>query len=93
MERAAGNYFIIYDSDCIIPTFYFEIVRKALVENYVDCYGGPDNADSSFSTMQKAINYSMTSLMTTGGIRGATRQKEKFSPRSFNMGISKEVFE
>jgi glycosyltransferase involved in cell wall biosynthesis len=93
MERAAGNYFVIYDSDCIIPLTYFEIVRKALTKNYVDCYGGPDNADHSFSNMQKAINYSMTSLMTTGGIRGATKQKEKYSPRSFNMGISREVFE
>jgi len=93
MERAEGNYFVIFDSDCIIPPTYFETVRKALIENYVDCYGGPDNADNSFSNLQKAINYSMTSMMTTGGIRGATKQKEKFSPRSFNMGISKEVFE
>ena len=93
MERASGNYFIIYDSDCIIPPSYFEIVRKHLTENYVDCYGGPDSADESFSEMQKAINYSMTSFMTTGGIRGGTKQVDKFTPRSFNMGISKEVFE
>jgi len=93
MERAIGNYFVIFDSDCIIPPFYFEVVRKVLIKNYVDCYGGPDNADRSFSNMQKAINYSMTSVLTTGGIRGATKQREKFSPRSFNMGISKEVFE
>jgi len=93
MERATGNYFVIYDSDCIIPPFYFEVVRNTLMKNYVDCYGGPDSADHSFSNMQKAINYSMTSMLTTGGIRGATKQKEKFSPRSFNMGISKEVFE
>jgi glycosyltransferase involved in cell wall biosynthesis len=93
MERASGNFFVIFDSDCIIPPSYFEIVRKALSENFVDGYGAPDNADESFSNMQKAINYSMTSFLTTGGIRGATKQKEKFSPRSFNMGISKEVFE
>ncbi|MCL2246092.1 MAG: glycosyltransferase [Lentimicrobiaceae bacterium] len=93
MERASGNYFVIYDSDCIIPPAYFEIVRKSLTDNYVDCYGGPDSADQSFSNIQKAINYSMTSLMTTGGIRGASKQKEKFSPRSFNMGVSKAVFE
>lgn len=93
MERASGNYFIIYDSDCIIPPDYFKIVRGYLSKHYVDCYGGPDSADDSFSDMQKAINYSMTSMMTTGGIRGATSNKEKFSPRSFNMGIAKEVFE
>jgi glycosyltransferase involved in cell wall biosynthesis len=93
MERAAGNYFIIFDSDCIIPPSYFEVVRKSLTENYVDCYGGPDGADNSFSNMQKAINYSMTSFLTTGGIRGTTKQKEKFDPRSFNMGIAKNVFE
>ena len=93
MERASGNYFIIYDSDCIIPPHYFETVRKFLSENYVDCYGGPDNADDTFSDMQKAINYSMTSFFTTGGIRGGTKNTEKFTPRSFNMGIAKEVFE
>jgi len=93
MERAQGNFFIIFDSDCIIPPAYIETVRKALSENYVDCYGGPDSAEPSFSNLQRAISYSMTSLMTTGGIRGATKQKDKFFPRSFNMGISKEVFE
>jgi len=93
MERASGNYFVIFDSDCIIPPSYFEIVRKSLTEHYVDCYGGPDSANNSFSNVQKAINYSMTSFLTTGGIRGATKQKEKFDPRSFNMGIAKEVFE
>lgn len=93
MKHASGNYFVIYDSDCIIPPHYFEIVRKRLTDNYVDCYGGPDSADDSFSEMQKAINYSMTSFMTTGGIRGGTKQVEKFTPRSFNMGISKEVFD
>jgi len=93
MQRALGNYFVIFDSDCIIPPAYFEMVRKNISDNFVDCYGAPDDADKSFSNMQKAINYAMTSFLTTGGIRGATKQKEKFSPRSFNMGISKEVFE
>jgi GT2 family glycosyltransferase len=59
----------------------------------VDCYGGPDNADQSFSDIQKAINFAMTSMMTTGGIRGGTSKPEKFFPRSFNMGLSKQVFE
>ncbi|MDD4395302.1 MAG: glycosyltransferase [Bacteroidales bacterium] len=93
MERANGNYFIIFDSDCIMPEQYIELVKKHLSTNYVDCFGGPDGADSSFSNMQKAINYSMTSIMTTGGIRGATKNVNKFSPRSFNMGIAKEVFQ
>lgn len=92
MERATGDYFIIFDSDCIMPPHYIATVRACLEQDYVDCYGGPDSADASFSDVQKAINYSMTSLMTTGGIRGATKQVEKFSPRSFNMGLSREVF-
>ena len=93
MEKANGNYFVIFDSDCIIPPSYFEMVSKSLTDNYIDCYGGPDGADHSFSNLQKAINYSMTSILTTGGIRGATKKREKFSPRSFNMGFSKEVYE
>ena len=93
MERATGDWFIIYDSDVIVPPQYIATVRKELENNPVDCYGGPDAADDSFSDVQKAINYSMTSIMTTGGIRGATKNKEKFSPRSFNMGISRKCFE
>ena len=93
MDRASGNYFIIFDSDCIMPPQYVATVKRYLNEDYVDCYGGPDAADSSFNDMQKAISYAMTSMLTTGGIRGATKNVNKFSPRSFNMGISKEVYE
>ncbi|MDR1592129.1 MAG: glycosyltransferase [Prevotellaceae bacterium] len=93
MAHASGNYFIFFDSDCIIPAHYIETVRKHLNRQYVDCYGGPDSADASFSSLQKAISYSMTSFMTTGGIRGATKQVEKFSPRSFNMGLSRQVYD
>ena len=93
MDRASGNYFIIFDSDCIMPPQYIELVKKHLNSAYVDCYGGPDAADNSFNEMQKAISYSMTSFMTTGGIRGGTKKVKKFSPRSFNMGISKEVYQ
>lgn len=93
IERATGDWFIIYDSDVIVPPQYIATVRAELEKNPVDCYGGPDAADASFSDVQKAINYSMTSIMTTGGIRGATKNKAKFSPRSFNMGISRTCFE
>lgn len=93
MQHASGNYFVIFDTDCIIPPQYFDIVYDYLQKDYVDCYGGPDSADSSFSDIQKAINYAMTSMMTTGGIRGGTPNPEKFFPRSFNMGLSKKVFE
>ena len=93
IERATGDWFIIYDSDVIVPPQYIATVREELEKNSVDCYGGPDAADESFSDVQKAINYSMTSIMTTGGIRGATKNKEKFSPRSFNMGISRKCYE
>ncbi|MBR6508631.1 MAG: glycosyltransferase [Paludibacteraceae bacterium] len=94
IERATGDWFIIYDSDVIVPPQYIATVRAELAKQpEVDCYGGPDAADASFSDVQKAINYSMTSIMTTGGIRGATKNKSKFSPRSFNMGISRKCFE
>ena len=94
IARATGGWFIIYDSDVIVPPQYIATVRAELAKHpEVDCYGGPDAADNSFSDVQKAINYSMTSIMTTGGIRGATKNKAKFSPRSFNMGISRKCFE
>lgn len=92
-ERAKGDFFIVFDSDCIIPTTYFEIVEAYLEENKLDAFGGPDAALESFTATQKAISYSMTSFFTTGGIRGGKVQIGTFRPRSFNMGISKEVFE
>lgn len=93
MQNAKGNYFIILDSDCIIPSQYLVEIEKELQKEFVHCYGGPDAAHESFSLVQKAINYVMTSLFTTGGIRGNKRALGKFQPRSFNMGISKEAFE
>lgn len=93
MKVAKGNYFIIFDSDCIIPKEYLTEVEKELTINYVDCYGGSDAALDSFSDIQKAINFAMTSFLTTGGIRGGSEKLSKFQPRSFNMGISKKAFE
>jgi len=93
MEQATGNYFIIFDSDCIIPANYLYEVEKTLTENFTDAYGGADAAHESFTTIQKAINYSMTSFLTTGGIRGNKKAVDKFQPRSFNFGISKKAFE
>ncbi|MDD2798329.1 MAG: glycosyltransferase [Bacteroidales bacterium] len=91
-SKANGDYFIILDSDCIIPPKYMAEVTKALKIEACDAFGGPDKAHSSFSTMQKAINYSMTSFFTTGGIRGGNKKLDKFYPRSFNLGVSKEAF-
>ena len=93
MKVAKGDYFIIFDSDCIIPKQYLTEVEKELTQNYVDCYGGSDAALDSFSDVQKAINFAMTSFLTTGGIRGGSEKINKFQPRSFNMGISKKAFE
>ncbi len=92
MKLAKGNYFIILDSDCILPKNYLNEVFKSLNENYVDCFGGPDAAHSSFTNLQKAINFSMTSFITTGGIRGRKSSINRFQPRSFNMGLSKDAF-
>lgn len=93
MERAKGNYFIVLDSDCIIPPQYLVKANASLEKEYVDCYGGPDAAHESFTLVQKAINYAMTSFLTTGGIRGGKKAVDKFQPRSFNMGLSKKAFE
>ncbi len=93
MDRAEGDYFVFVDSDCVLPADYIESLRRALAENHTDCFGGPDAAHSSFTTTQKAINFAMTSFLTTGGIRGGRVQLEKFVPRTFNMGFSKEVYE
>lgn len=91
-EHAKGDYFIVFDSDCIVPPHYLESVNQYLTDNPVDCWGGPDRAHPSFSPLQKAINFSMTSVLTTGGIRGGKKRIGKFYPRSFNMGISREVY-
>ena len=93
MQKAKGNYFIILDSDCILPKHYLNEVEKSLKADYVDCFGGPDTANQSFTNLQKAINFSMTSFITTGGIRGKKSSIDKFQPRSFNMGLSKKAFE
>lgn len=93
MQRATGNYFIILDSDVIVPPQYLSEVYKALKEKYTDAFGGPDAAHESFTPLQKAINYSMTSVLTTGGIRGKKKGVGKFQPRSFNLGLSKKAFE
>jgi len=93
MQHATGSYFIIFDSDCIIPPNYLVEVENALTEKYTDAYGGADAAHESFTTIQKAISYSMTSFFTTGGIRGSKKAVDKFQPRSFNLGISKQAFE
>ena len=92
MQHAQGNYFIILDSDCILPENYLFEVEKALSSYYVDCFGGPDAAHDTFSNLQKAINFSMTSFLTTGGIRGNKNSVDTFQPRSFNMGLSKKAF-
>ena len=93
LERATGDYMIFFDSDCVIPADYFIKLDKALSSKPLDCFGGPDAADESFTDTQKAINYSMTSFLTTGGIRGGKVQLERFTPRSFNMGYSRRVYE
>ena len=93
MQQAQGNYFIILDSDVILPKYYLSAIKKALEINFTDAFGGPDAAHKSFTSLQKAINYSMTSVLTTGGIRGKKQSVGKFQPRSFNMGLSKKAYE
>lgn len=92
MERSKGDFLIFFDSDCVIPPDYFKTLSEELDKCPLDCFGGPDAAHDSFSSTQKAINYSMTSFLTTGGIRGGKIQLEKFTPRTFNMGFSRKVY-
>lgn len=93
MQMATGNYFLFFDSDVTLGHRYIETVRRELTEQYEDCFGGPDRENDTFSTLQKAISYSMTSILTTGGIRGKMRDVRKYTPRSFNMGFSRAVYE
>ncbi len=93
MKRAKGNYFIILDSDCLLPENYLTVVCDTLEKSYTDAFGAPDTAHPSFTQIQKAINFSMTSFITTGGLRNEESKHRKFQLRSFNMGISKTVFE
>ncbi|MBK5213704.1 MAG: glycosyltransferase [Flavobacteriaceae bacterium] len=93
MRQAKGDFFIILDSDCLLPSHYLKTVDSFLNKTFYHCFGGADAAHESFTPLQKAINYTMTSFFTTGGIRGSETSINRFEPRSFNMGISKEVFE
>ena len=92
-ERAQGEWLIILDSDVVIPEEYLQAVNEELSAADSDAFGGPDRAHESFSNIQKAISYSMTSFFTTGGIRGGKKKLDKFYPRSFNMGIKKKVYQ
>ncbi|EJX02824.1 glycosyltransferase, group 2 family protein [gut metagenome] len=91
-EHSQGEYLLILDSDCILPTGYLAAIEEELHREPADAFGGPDRAHDSFTDIQKAINYSMTSFFTTGGIRGGKKKMDKFYPRSFNMGVRKEVY-
>lgn len=91
--KSNTDYLIVLDSDCILPPGYIKAVRTELQQTEADAFGGPDKASDSFTDIQKAINYSMTSFFTTGGIRGGKKKMDKFYPRSFNMGIRKGVYD
>ena len=93
IERSSGRWLIFFDSDCVIPPGYFETLGRELDKLGPDCFGGPDAAHDSFTSTQKAINYSMTSFLTTGGIRGGKVSMEKFVPRTFKMGFTRDVYE
>ena len=92
-ERAKGDYLLILDSDVVLPEGYLKAVDDELRREPADAFGGPDRAHSSFTDTQKAISYSMTSFFTTGGIRGGKKKLDKFYPRSFNMGIRRDVYQ
>lgn len=92
MKIANGDFFVILDSDVILPQNYLSHLKKAVLSKNLDAFGGPDAADESFTSLQKAMDFAMTSFLTTGGIRGKLKDPAKFQARGFNMGVSKEVF-
>ena len=92
-ERAQGDYFIVLDSDVVLPSGYVAAIDEELRSKPADAFGGPDRAHPDFTPIQKAISYAMTSFFTTGGIRGGGRKLDKFYPRSFNMGVSRELWQ
>lgn len=91
-EHSKGDYLIVLDSDVVLPEGYLQAVEDELTANPCDAFGGPDSAHPSFTDVQKAISYSMTSFFTTGGIRGGKKKLDKFYPRSFNMGIRRDIY-
>ncbi|WP_162416066.1 glycosyltransferase [Cyclobacterium roseum] len=93
MELARGAYFVFFDSDCVVPPDYLKILLEAIQNRSLDAHGGPDDADVSFSDWQKAMNVSMTSFLTTGGIRGKMKNPANYQARGYNMGFSREVYE
>lgn len=90
--HAKGEYFVVFDSDCILPATYFEAVENHFKMEMLDAWGGPDRAHENFTLPQQAMAYTMSSVLTTGGIRGGKKRIGWFQPRSFNMGISRQVF-
>jgi len=92
-ERSSGDYLIILDSDVVLPCDYLQHIDTTVEASHPDAFGGPDRSHPSFSDTQKAISYSMTSFFTTGGIRGGKKKMDKFYPRSFNMGVRREVYQ
>lgn len=92
VREAVGTYVLFFDSDCVIPQDYFRNLSAFLAIHPADYFGGPDGAGEDFNPLQKAISYAMTSFFTTGGIRGRKRHVGEYQPRSFNMGIRRELF-
>jgi glycosyltransferase involved in cell wall biosynthesis len=92
-SKANGEYFVIFDSDCVIPPEYFFVVEKHLAHEPLDIWGGPDRGHGDFTTLQQAMAYSMSSVLTTGGIRGGAKRVGSFQARSFNMGMSRSAYE
>lgn len=92
MNQAKGEFFVILDSDVILPEDYLLVLKNAILSRNLDAFGGPDAAASDFSNLQKAMDYAMTSFWTTGGIRGKLKDPSKYQARGFNMGVSRRVF-
>lgn len=93
LRNASGEYLIMFDSDCLLPPGYFEMVHAAQEKHRYDVWGGPDRERDDFTPLQRAMGITMSTFLTTGGIRGGRSRPAIFQPRSFNMGMTRSAFE
>jgi len=94
VAAASGDFFIFIDSDVTVPGHWLEEISKQLQLEGGQAFGGPDTYRDDFPALLKAINHSMNSFLTTGGLRGKKgKSLARYYPRSFNMGLSRALWE
>ncbi len=94
LEKSIGELILFIDSDCEAHPKWIETIVDEYHKSEFDACGGPDGGKKDFTLLQKAIDYSMTSFFTTGGMRGHSEKMiSKFYPRTHNMGVKRDKYE